>query len=243
MVVLADAGAVGRAGADVVERVLQANAACVLGLATGSSPRPIYRELARRYRDGLTFAAARAFLLDEYVGLPADHPGRLVAAIRRDLLDHVDLPLDRLDSLDGTVADLDAECARHEAAIADAGGVDLQLLGIGGNGHIAFNEPGSWLGARSRVVALTAQTRADNAASFDDRLDDVPAQALTQGVATILDARQLLLVASGPRKAGPVALALEGPVTAEVPASALQLHAQLTVVLDEPAAAGLAVRG
>jgi len=240
IVVLADAEAVGRAGAEVVERVVRSDPACVLGLATGRSPLPAYEELVRRHRDaGLTFSGARAFLLDEYVGLPAGHPGRLVADIRRQLLDRIDLPPDRLDSLDGTAPDLDAECGRLEAAIEAAGGVDLQLLGVGGNGHIAFNEPGSPLGSRTRVVSLTARTRADNGRSFEDRPEDVPAQALTQGVGTVLDARRLLLIATGLQKADPVARALEGPVTPDVPASAVQLHRDAIVLLERQAAAGL----
>ena len=238
VVILDDAAEVARVAADVVEAVLRGRASPVLGLATGSSPVPLYAELIRRHREaGLSFAHVRAFLLDDYVGLPPDHPQRYAAVIRRDLTGSVDLPDDALDRPHGDAADLPAECRRYESAIAAAGGVDLQILGIGADGHLAFNEPGSSLSSRTRVKTLTARTREDNARFFAS-VAEVPHHVVTQGLRTILEARHLLMVATGERKAGPVARALEGPVSAACPASILQLHERATVVLD-PAAAKL----
>lgn len=209
----------------------------VLGLATGSSPLPVYRELIRRHRDeGLSFTGCRAFLLDEYVGLTQAHPESYHAVIRREFTDQIDI--DRVDGPDGDSADIPAEAVRYEAAIADAGGVDVQLLGIGTDGHVGFNEPGSSLASRTRVKTLTQQTRDDNARFFDS-VDDVPHHVLTQGLGTILDARHLVLIATGSAKAEAVALAAEGPLSASCPASVLQLHPHATLVVDEAAATGL----
>jgi glucosamine-6-phosphate deaminase len=213
----------------------------VLGLATGSSPLAVYRDLARRHAAGeVSFAAARAFLLDEYVGLAPDHPRSYRRFIAEELERHVDFRSDAIRGPDAVSADVPAACAAYEAAIAEAGGVDLQLLGIGTDGHIGFNEPGSSLASRTRIKTLTDRTRQDNARFFPS-LDAVPRHVVTQGVGTILEARHLVLLASGAAKAEAVARAVEGPVTAMVPASALQLHPHVSVVVDEPAAAGLAL--
>lgn len=211
----------------------------VLGLATGTTPLPVYRDLARRHAAGeLSLASARAFLLDEYVGLPPDHPQRYRAFIARELEAHVDFASGAVQGPDVSAPDLAAECARYEAAIADAGGIDMQLLGIGGDGHIGFNEPGSSLGSRTRIKTLTVQTRRDNARFFVSP-EEVPRHVVTQGVGTILGARRLVMMAFGESKAHPIAAAVEGPITAMLPASALQLHPHATVVVDEPAAAEL----
>jgi glucosamine-6-phosphate deaminase len=209
----------------------------VLGLATGSSPLPVYRDLAAR---GVDLSAATAFLLDEYVGLPPGHPESYRAFIGRQL--EAAVPVGRVAAPDVHADDLAAACAAYDAAIADAGGVDLQLLGIGSDGHIGFNEPGSSLGSRTRIKTLTPRTRRDNARFFAS-IDEVPRHVVTQGVATILDARHLVLLASGEAKADAVAAAVEGPVTAMCPASALQLHPHVTVVVDEPAASRLTLLG
>ena len=244
VVITPDAGSAAVVVADAIERLLTTRARPVLGLATGSSPLPTYRELIERHRRvGLRFAAARAFLLDEYVGLPADHPQAYRSFIRRELIDHLDLPHDNLFCPDGSTADLPTAADRYETLIAEAGGIDLQLLGIGGDGHIGFNEPASSLASRTRLKTLTDRTRADNARFFGGDVAAVPRHVLTQGVGTILEARHLVLVATGEAKAGPVAAAVEGPLTAMVPASALQLHPHASVVLDEPAAAALANAG
>ncbi len=231
---------VARVGADIVERAVRRPAGAVLGLATGTSPLGIYRELIRRHRDdGLSFASTRAFLLDEYVGLARDHPASYARFIESEFVGQVDFAPGAADGPNGTAADLVAECERYEAAIAAAGGIDVQLLGIGADGHIGFNEPGSSLGSRTRIKTLTAKTRADNARFFSSSPDDVPRHVLTQGVGTISRAGHLVLVALGKAKAAPIALAVEGPVTAMVPASALQLHPHVTVLLDTAAASRL----
>jgi glucosamine-6-phosphate deaminase len=241
VVILPDAAAGAGVVADAVAALLGRRPEAVLGLATGSSPVPVYDELVARYRAGaVSFAQARAFLLDEYVGLPAGHPQSYATYIDRVFTSRVDFGPGAVRSPDGTASDLAAAGVAYEAAIKAAGGVDLQLLGIGGDGHIGFNEPGSSLASRTRLKTLTGQTRADNARFFAS-LDDVPRHVITQGVGTILAARHLVLVAQGATKAAAVALAVEGPVTAMVPASALQLHPHVTVVLDEAAASRLSL--
>jgi glucosamine-6-phosphate deaminase len=222
-----------------IATLVAARPAAVLGLATGSSPLPVYADLARRCAAGtLTLAGARAFLLDEYVGLPPGAPESYRAFIRAHFEAGVDIPPDAVQGPDVTAADLTAACARYEAAIAEAGGVDLQLLGIGTDGHIGFNEPGSSLASRTRIKTLTDRTRQDNARFFRSP-SEVPRHVVTQGVGTILEARHLVLLAFGEAKADAVARAVEGPVTAMVPGSALQLHPHATVVVDSAAAGGL----
>jgi glucosamine-6-phosphate deaminase len=211
----------------------------VLGLATGASPLAIYRDLAGRHAAGrLSLAGARAFLLDEYVDLPPGHPESYRSFIARELEAHVDFAPDAIRGPDVHADDLLAACDAYESAIRESGGVDLQLLGIGTDGHIGFNEPASSLASRTRIKTLTDQTRRDNARFFAS-LDEVPRHVVTQGVGTILEARHLVLLAFGPTKAAAVAAAVEGPVTAMVPASALQLHPHATVVVDGAAASRL----
>ncbi|MGY2701346.1 glucosamine-6-phosphate deaminase [Nocardioides sp. HB32] len=224
--------------ADAIEALVRRNAAAVLGLATGSSPLPAYRELVRRHRAGTgpSYGEVRCFLLDEYVGLPAGHPQTYRETILRELTDALGIDRDRVSSPDPS--DLRRAGARYEEAIRAAGGVDLQVLGIGGDGHLAFNEPGSSLGSSTRIKTLTERTRRDNARFFDS-VEAVPRHVLTQGLGTILRARHLLLLAAGEAKAEAVAAAVEGPLSASCPASVLQLHPHATVLLDEAAASGL----
>jgi glucosamine-6-phosphate deaminase len=211
----------------------------VLGLATGTSPLAVYRDIAGRHAaGGLSLAAVRAFLLDDYVGLSTAHPQSYRTFIARELEAHVDFTPGAIRGPDVGGDDLQAACEAYEAAIRAAGGVDLQLLGIGTDGHIGFNEPGSSLASRTRIKTLTDQTRRDNARFFGSP-DEVPRHVLTQGVGTILESRHLVLLAFGSAKAEAVAAAVEGPVTAMVPASALQLHPHATVVVDAAAAARL----
>lgn len=239
--IVEDAAAGGVVVADEIQRVLErtGDRGPVLGLATGSSPLPAYQELIRRHREeGLSFADARAFLLDEYVGLPDEHEQSYHRFIRENLVSHIDLPEDRVFSPDGTAEDPHAEAVAYDGRIRDAGGVDVQVLGIGSNGHIAFNEPGSSLGSRTRVVGLTRSTIADNSRYFASR-EDVPIQALSQGLGTILEARRIVLVASGENKAAAIAQLVEGGISARWPATVLQMHPEVVVVADEAAASRL----
>lgn len=211
----------------------------VLGLATGSSPVLTYRELIARHREqDLSFAHARAFLLDEYIGLTADHEQSYHRFIRENFTGHVDIPDELVLSPDGEAADPRAEAARYDASIGEAGGVDIQILGIGANGHIGFNEPSSSFGSRTRVKTLTEQTVRDNARFFSSS-DEVPIHVLTQGLATIREARRIVLIATGEGKAEAVRDMVEGPVSAACPASILQMHPAVTVVVDEAAARDL----
>ena len=239
VVILPDRAAAGELVGGTIAELVAKHPRSVLGLATGSTPLVVYRELARRHEAGeLSLARARAFLLDEYIGLPSDDPQAYRAFIARELEAHVDFGPGAVRGPDVRVGagELAAACDRYEQAIRDAGGVDVQLLGIGSDAHIGFNEPGSSLASRTRIKTLTAQTRHDNARFFDGDVDAVPWHVVTQGIGTILEARHLVLLAFGSEKAEAVASAVEGPVTAMVPASALQLHPHATVVVDEAAA-------
>ena len=228
-----------RRAAQLVEDLLRGGPARVLALPTGATPLPMYERLveARRER-GLDFSRATIFGLDEYVGLAADDPHTMREQLRARLLDPVGLPAAQLHTLDGSAHDLGEACARYEAQIVQAGGLDLVVLGIGDDGHIGFNEPGSSLGSRTRLKTLTRETQRANASSFA-RPEDVPRLALTIGVGTILEARCCLLLATGEAKAAIVARAVEGPVTAQVTASALQFHPDAHIVLDAAAAGRL----
>lgn len=226
--------------AGIVTRLLERKASAVLGLATGSSPRALYRELVRRAQERrLSFALARAFLLDEYVGLPAGHPERYRTVIDRELADLVDFAPGAVQGPDGAGPEIVTRCADYERAIADAGGIDLQVLGIGTDGHLAFNEPGSSLSSRTRLKTLTDQTRRDNARFFGGELTAVPRHVITQGLGTILEARHVVLLASGAQKAEAVHQMVEGAVSALWPATVLQHHPHATVLLDEAAASRL----
>ncbi len=238
VVPLGSADAVAALAADTIEALVRDRPSAVLGLATGSSPMPTYRELVARHRagHGPSYDEVGVFLLDEYVGLPPGHPQSYRATIARELTDELGLPPGRVHGPDPT--DVQTAGAAYEARLAQAGGVDLQLLGIGGDGHLAFNEPGSSLSSTTRLKTLTARTRQDNARFFGS-VDDVPRHVLTQGLGTILRARHLLLIVTGEAKAAAVAAAVEGPLTASCPASVLQLHPHATVLLDPAAAARL----
>lgn len=238
VVPLAGPAEVARLAADTIEALVRRRPDAVLGLATGSSPLPTYAELVARRAAGRgpAYDGVRVFLLDEYVGLPAGHPQSYLATIRREVTNA--LGVTRVYGPHPDPAGLPEAGARYEAAIAAAGGVDLQLLGIGADGHLAFNEPGSSLASRTRLKTLTEQTRTDNARFFATP-DAVPRHVLTQGLATILAARHVLLLATGRGKAAALAAALEGPLAAECPASVLQLHPHATVLLDDAAAARL----
>lgn len=237
VVILADAKQIGSLAADAVGALLGRKPDAVLGLATGSSPLTIYDELAARCDAGLiTFGQARGFTLDEYVGLPADHPERYRNVIDTVFVSRVDFAPGAVQGPDGLATDIPAACAAYEDAIRAAGGVDLQILGIGTDGHIAFNEPGSSLASRTRIKTLTRQTRIDNARFFGDDVESVPTHCLTQGLATIMEARHVILVATGRSKSEAVHHLVEGAVSALWPATILQHHPHVTVLLDDAAA-------
>lgn len=222
--------------ARIVERELRANPQLVLGLATGSTMEAVYRVLVRMHRDqGLDFSLCRTFNLDEYVGLGPDDPHSYRYYMNRNLFSQVNIDLRNTHVPDGLARDLDGECRRYEEAIRRAGGVDLQLLGIGRDGHIGFNEPLSALRSRTRVKALSPATIAQNVRYFGGDRSLMPKRAITMGVGTILECRRCLLLATGEEKAEVIAKAVEGPICSMVSASALQLHPRCTVVLDSAA--------
>lgn len=239
VIVEKDAEGVARQAARHVATLVRRRPDCVLGLATGGTPLGLYRELIRLHRqEGLDFSRVRTFNLDEYVGLGPVHPQSYRAFMQRHLFEHVNLAPRNTHVPDGRALDFESSCEQYEKSILDAGGIDLQVLGIGADGHIAFNEPGSSLGSRTRLKTLTAQTVRDNARFFGAE-ELVPRQAVTMGVGTILESRRCLLLACGAAKAKAIHDAVEGPVTARVTASALQLHRDVIVAIDEEAAASL----
>lgn len=208
----------------------------VLGLATGSTPLGLYRELIQLCKtEGLDFSKLTTFNLDEYVGLPPDHEQSYHHFMDEHLFRHVNLDRRFVHVPNGMVEDIEAHCAWYEEQIQAFGGIDLQVLGIGANGHIAFNEPGSSLGSRTRVKTLTEKTRQDNARFFDS-MDEVPRYAITMGIGTIMEARELVLLAAGESKAEAVRAAVEGPLMAAVPASMIQMHRVAHVIVDRAAA-------
>jgi glucosamine-6-phosphate deaminase len=211
-----------------------------LGLATGDTQQGMYGELARMHREEhLDFSRVVTFNLDEYIGLPAGHPQSFRAAMHKSLFDHVNITGSQIHIPEGSPHDnFDAACKRYEEEIRIAGGIDLQVVGIGKDGHIGFNEPTSSLASRTRPKTLTQQTIEDNRHNFPPG-EEPPAAAVTMGIGTILEARRILLLASGSAKGNAVALAVEGPLTASVSASALQMHREVTVLLDREAAGNL----
>lgn len=223
-----------------VAEAITARPALVLGLATGHTPIGAYAQLRRLHQEGRAdFSQVSTFNLDEFVGVAGDHPGSFRQFMARHLFTGVNLPAGRIGFLDGTAGDLDAECRRYDAAIAAAGGIGLQLLGIGANGHIGFNEPADSLIARTHRVRLLESTRRDNAMLFEGDPSKVPPEALTMGVGSILGSEAILLIATGAGKADCVAGTVAGPVTTRLPASLLQLHRRVEVIVDRAAAAKL----
>lgn len=236
VVILEDSLQVSQRAAEIICRTVNQHPSAVLGLATGGTPLGTYRELVDRYTRGeVSFANTTTFNLDEYVGLKRSHLQSYHTFMQTHLFGLADFCVERCHLPSGDCDDLAAECERYEQAIDEAGGIDLQLLGIGTDGHIAFNEPGSSLASRTRIKALAARTRQDNARYFGS-VDEVPPMAITMGIGTILDAEHVLLLATGANKAAAVRAFVEGPITAQVPASALQMHPHVTVLLDPPAA-------
>ena len=241
VIIAESAEAVGRLAGAKVASVLARRAESVLGLATGSSPLSIYTELGRRVAEGsLDLTRTHGFALDEYVGLDRGHPESYAAVIGREVVHPLGMSPARVHVPDGWADDTEAACARYEEQIAAAGGIDVQILGIGTNGHIGFNEPSSSFSSRTRIKTLAPATRADNARFFT-RPEDVPTHCVTQGLGTIMDAGEVILVAQGQRKAAAIARAVEGPVASVCPASILQFHRRATVIIDEEAAGDLSL--
>ncbi len=234
-----DYNAVSVRAADFVTELLQRRPDAVLGLATGSTPIGLYQELIRRHRDeGLDFSKVTTFNLDEYYGLAPNHEQSYSRFMRENLFDHINIPDSQINIPSGTAQNVDAWCESYERRIREAGGIDLQVLGIGSDGHIAFNEPGSSLGSRTRIKTLTAETIEDNSRFFGAD-ETVPTFAITMGVGTIMEARTCLIMASGESKAQVWGEFIEGPVTAQVTASALQLHPRVIAICDEACATNL----
>ena len=226
----------------IVASEVRSNPQAVLGLATGSTMEAVYRHLAKMHRDQkLDFSLCRTFNLDEYVGLASSDAHSYRHFMNERLFKLINIKIANTHLPDGCAADLGAECRRYEALIANSGGIDLQLLGIGKSGHIGFNEPLSALRSRTREKALTPTTIKQNAPLFGGE-DKVPRRAITMGVGTILDAKRCLLLATGESKAEIIAQAVEGPITSMITASALQLHPRATIIVDEAAASRLKER-
>jgi len=238
-----DAESLARAAARDVARALTANPRLVLGLPTGRTPIPLYHELVRLHCAGRAdFSRATTFNLDEFLGIDGRDPRSYRAFMQRHFFDHVNLAPRRIHFLNGTARDVARECERYERAIRGAGGIDLQILGLGTNGHVGFNEPARALAARTHCTRLRSATRRANAALFGNRLRAVPHHALSMGMATILQAGRIVLVATGASKRACVERMIEGPVTPRVPASFLQLHRNAEIWLDRPAASQLKSR-
>ena len=228
--------------ANLIAKEIRKKPDLVLGLATGGTPVGTYKELVRLHKDeGLDFSKVTTFNLDEYIGLSPIHKSSYHYFMRDNLFKNVNINPASTHVPQGNTEDPEEFCSWYEERIRKAGGIDLQLLGIGGDGHIAFNEPGSSFGSRTRVKALVRQTIEDNARFFD-KAEDVPRFAITMGVGTILESKKLLLIANGRKKADVCAQFIEGPVTSQITATALQLHCHATVVLDEEAASKLSRR-
>jgi len=228
-----------RAAAKEIASVLNAKPDAVLGMATGSTPLGVYSELVRMHReDGLDFSQVTTFNLDEYVGLPVTHEQSYHYFMHENFFKHVNIPPQNIYIPSGTTDNYEAFCQWFEHRIKEVGGIDVQILGIGSDGHIAFNEPTSSLGSRTRIKTLAKQTIDDNARFFDDP-GDVPIYAITMGVGTIMEARKIILLANGKNKAGAIAAAVEGPVTSMITASALQMHPEVLIFLDKDASGEL----
>lgn len=236
IVILPDAKAVSQRAADIFCELIHQFPYAVLGLATGSTPLATYHELVKRNRAGeVSFAQSTTFNLDEYVGVNRTHPQSYHTFMHQNFFSLIDINPSNCFLPEGDAEDLFAECQHYEELIDEAGGIDLQILGIGTDGHIAFNEPGSSLASRTRIKALAQQTLRDNSRFFGS-IDEVPRMAITMGIGTILEADHVLLLATGASKAQAVHDFVEGPVTSLMPASALQMHPKVTVLLDSSAA-------
>jgi glucosamine-6-phosphate deaminase len=239
IIIQPDRSAAVRLASRIIAGLVREKPHAVLGFATGQTPLPLYAELVHmHHEEGLDFEKTTSFNLDEYVGLDPTHPESYHSYMRANLFGRINIAPERVHIPDGQAGDIPRLCERYEDEIRSAGGIDLQILGIGTDGHIGFNEPTSSLASRTRIKTLTVRTRLDNAVFFGGE-DKVPRHVITMGLGTIMDCRTCLLLAFGPSKARAVAQTVEGPVTAMVPASILQMHPRAIVLLDEAAAAEL----
>lgn len=239
VIIVKDTEEMGKKAADLIAGEMKKKTSFVLGLATGSTPLPLYKEFVKRNKAGkIDFSTVITFNLDEYVGLDPAHDQSYRYFMNENLFDHVNILKKNTHVPNGMAEDIDASCREYEKTIDEIGGIDYQVLGIGGNGHIGFNEPGSSLGSLTRIKTLTDETISDNARFFEKK-EDVPTQAITMGIGTTMKAKKVVLLANGANKADTVKAALEGPVTSICPASALQLHRFVTYVITEDCAAKL----
>lgn len=239
MIIAKNPEEVGKLAADEFEAVIRKKPACVIGLATGSTPLPLYRELIAREKAGkIDFSRVRSANLDEYKGLAPDHPQSYRRFMQENLFDHISIKPENTIVPDGLAKNVDAMCAAYERKIEEWGGVDVQLLGIGHDGHIGFNEPETYFPGMTHEVQLTAMTRDANKRFFDS-IDDVPTAAFSMGIGTVMAARKIVMVITGADKADILKKSFFGPVDPQVPASILQFHPDVTVICDEAAASKL----
>jgi len=244
VIVVPNKDEMGKTGGRIIAEDMEGRLFYKLGLATGSTPIPVYQELIRLHKskkNSLDFSRVITFNLDEYVGIPGTHDQSYRYFMNQQLFDHVNIPKQNTNVPDGMAKDIEDHCAEYEDWMASVGGVDLQVLGIGGNGHIGFNEPGSSLASRTRQVKLTPETIRDNARFFA-KAADVPKTAISMGIGTVLEASKVVLFANGANKAAAIAAAIEGPVSVKCPASALQLHPDVTFVITEDATSQLTLK-
>lgn len=241
IIIQPDATSASQLAARLVAKVIKEKPHAVLGFATGRTPLKLYQNLIILCQEGnLDFSGVTTFTLDEYVGISNDHPASFHAYMWNNLFHHINLPKERINMVNGQAKDIVSYCRQYETAIKTAGGIDLQILGIGRNGHIGFNEPSSSLASRTRIKTLTDDTRLDLAADFGG-LENVPNHVITMGLGTIMESKMILLLAFGKNKANAIARAIEGPVTAMVPASILQMHPRAVFILDPEAASELSL--
>jgi glucosamine-6-phosphate deaminase len=239
LIIQPDGQQASQVAARIVGRLVKEKPHAVIGFATGNTPLQLYKNLVRMHRDdGLDFSGVTTFNLDEYVGVPPVHPSSFHSYMWAHLFSQLNIPNDRIHIPDGLAADIPAVCRNYEQAIKSAGGIDIQIMGIGTNGHLGFNEPTSSLYSRTRIKTLTEETRLNNSAAFGGH-DNVPLHVITMGLGTILESRACLLMAFGRKKAKAIALIVEGPLTAMVPGSVLQLHPRAILILDKDAASEL----
>ena len=225
--------------ARIVGRLVKEKPHAVIGFATGNTPLQLYKNLVRMHREeGLDFSGVTTFNLDEYVGVPPVHPSSFHSYMWAHLFSQLNIPNGRIHIPDGLAADIPAVCRNYEQSIKSAGGIDIQIMGIGTNGHLGFNEPTSSFYSRTRIKTLTEETRLNNSAAFGGQ-DNVPLHVITMGLGTILESRTCLLMAFGRKKAKAIALTVEGPLTAMVPGTVLQLHPRAILILDKDAASEL----